>query len=438
MRILQAIGLLILIILVSCLKQPGNHPPVIEAIILDPSVDYTPGSDIRVAAMVTDLDGDPLEYFWESDGGSLEDPLQPATNWELFISAEPLSYETISLTVSDGKETVSKTKTIQVSEGLFMSGYTFFDGTAIPVPGVEVVIGKFSTISDEKGFYSIEHLKEGNTQVTATKDGFEKYETIVYVDNPKSTYNILLFSPIHTLPVSGIIKTNDNITYEGLKVVLLNPDGSESDLMGYTDEGGTFHIPNVPAGIQQLLIRNDSPGSHFLNDSVIYQFDLKDPDKSYDARIKINRPLITDRYMSASELWEFDGGVSDGFYLLEKGQELKLKDFIFIPSDAENATLYLNSYVIGGCDMVGRLPSHRVWISNAESEYLGGISWGGEGGNFTAQVSWIPSKSPTFLNIYGKRIRLHMELFDEAAGRSTPAPAGSSGSQGSPTSNCTG
>lgn len=363
--------------------------------------------------MVTDLDGDPLEFFWESNGGIIKDPIQPSTTWELFTSAEPLSYESVSLTVSDGKETVSKTKTIQVSEGLIMSGYTFFAGTAIPVPGVAVGIGKFSTYSDETGYYSIEHLKEGNTLVTAAKDGFEAFESIVYVDNPKSTYNISLYSPVHTMPVSGVIKTHDNITYEGLKVVLLNPDGSESDLLGYTDEGGTFNIATVPVGTQHLLIRNESPGSHFLNDSIIYQIDLNNSGKSYDARIKIKRTLISDRYMSASELWEFEGLMSDGFYLLERGQELKLKDFIYIPSDAEDATLYLNSFVIGGCDMVGRLPSHRVWISNTESEYLGGISWGGEGGNYTAEVSWIPSKSPTFLKIYGKQIRLHIEIFDE-------------------------
>jgi len=63
--------------------------------------------------------------------------------------------------------------------------------------------------------------------------------------------------------------------------------------------------------------------------------------------------------------------------------------------------------------MVGSLPSHRVWISDREGAYLGGISWGGDGTNFNANVSWIPSDPPTFLDIYGKDIKLNVELSGE-------------------------
>ena len=74
---------------------------------------------------------------------------------------------------------------------------------------------------------------------------------------------------------------------------------------------------------------------------------------------------------------------------------------------------FLNSYVIGGCDLVGKLPSHHVWVSNEEREYLGGISWGGEGSNYTARVSWFLSDIPTFMYVYGKEIKLHLEIFEE-------------------------
>jgi len=405
--------ILSMIVQVSCSKNPGNYPPVIKTIILDPSENHTPGSDIGISAMVTDKDGDPLEYFWDSQGGEVAEPGLASSTWELSTASEPLSYESITLTVSDGKETVSKTKTIQVSEGLIMSGYIYFAGTTIPVPGVEVTIGKFSVVSDELGHYFIEHLKEGNMVVTATKAGFEFFESVVYVDNPKSTYHIPLTSPTKTLHVSGVIKTVDNVSYEGLRVVLLNPDESESELHGFTEEDGSFSIATVPVGTRKLLIRNDSPGSHFLNDSIIYQIELDDAGISYDARIKIKRTLLNDFYMSEMEKWESDGTSADGFYLLGRGQQMKLKEFITIPADAENAMLYLNSFIVGGCDLVGKLPSHRVWVSNVDSEYLGGISWGGEGTNFSTQVSWYPSNSPTFMNIYGKQIKLHMELFEE-------------------------
>ena len=39
------------------------------------------------------------------------------------------------------------------------------------------------------------------------------------MDNPKSVFHISMTSSIHTGKVSGIVKTIDNVIYEGLKVV---------------------------------------------------------------------------------------------------------------------------------------------------------------------------------------------------------------------------
>ena len=406
--------MVLLLGLVSCLNNPGNHPPDIELIILNPTDNHTPGSDIAVSAIVTDRDGDPLQYFWQSQGGIIAEPENANTSWELAISAEPLSYESITLMVSDGKETTTRTETIQVSEGLIMSGYTYFAGTTIPVPGAEVTIGKFSTFSDQNGFYFIAHLKEGYTDVIVSKEGFDAYESMVYVDNPKSIYHIQLTSPLETREISGRVRTVDNRTFAGLSVVLLNPDGSESELSDFSDQDGSFRIASVPYGSRNLMIRNVNPESHFLYDSIIHPIELDDTDKTFDARIKIKRTIIADSYLSEMDKWDFGGSTPDGFYLIGRGQRLDLKEFIAVPADAENAMFYINSFIVGGCDLVGMLPSHRVWVSNYEGEYLGGISWGGEGNNFTAEVSWNPSELPTFLDIYGKQIKLHLELFDES------------------------
>ena len=89
---------------------PKNHPPEIEQILLDPAGNFTPGSDITISAVVDDEDGDPLTYRWESEGGLILEPAKLTTSWELHTAAEPLSYEQISLTVSDGKETVSRSR----------------------------------------------------------------------------------------------------------------------------------------------------------------------------------------------------------------------------------------------------------------------------------------------------------------------------------------
>jgi len=397
----------------SCERQAGNHRPVIDSILLEPEVNFTPGSDIRVTVLVEDLDQDALEYIWESEGGEILAPLQHSTTWVLDTEAEPLSYESISVTVSDGKSTASETRTIQVSEGLLMTGRATYTRTSIPVPGVEITIGKFSTVSDDNGYYMIENLKEGNTPVRAVKEGFDPFEEVVYVDNPKSVFHIPMTSPTHTGNVTGIVKTIDDVKYEGLKVVLLNNDHTESELIGYTDMYGTFKLEDVPVGQRSLMIQSEGTDSHFLNDSLIYQINMDNSEISYDARIKIKRTIMSDVYLSGKENWEFNGLISDGFYLLGLGQRMDLKEYISIPADAERAMFYLESYVIGGCDLVGRLPSHRVWISNLENEYLGGISWGGEGSNFSAEVSWYPSSPPTFLGIYGKQIKFHLEIYEE-------------------------
>ena len=87
-----------------------------------------------------------------------------------------------------------------------------------------------------------------------------------------------------------------------------------------------------------------------------------------------------------------------------------LKQFLPIPEDAEKAMFSLNSYVIGGCDMVGDVPSHRVWIVNREEEYMGGITWGGDGNNYPAVIEWYPSEPPNFMDIYGRDIKLMLEV----------------------------
>ncbi|MFO7934499.1 MAG: carboxypeptidase-like regulatory domain-containing protein [Bacteroidales bacterium] len=413
MKWMYYMTIVVLVFLASC-SDLRNNPPVIESIILDPPENFTPGSDIRISAIVTDREGDQLEYYWQSEGGIISEPGQISANWELSTEAEPLSYETITLSVSDGRELSTRSRTIQVSEGLIMKGYTCFAGTTIPVQGVEVTIGKFSTVSDENGYYMIRNLKEGYEQIVAARDGFDRYESTEYVDHPKSTFHIPMTSPTETMNVSGYVRTVDHLAFEGLKVVLLNPDHTESELAGYTDQHGHYEIKRVPLGNRKMMIWNEKPGSVFLNDSIVYGFEMQEPEESYDARIKIKRAIMDDSFMSEMDEWDYKGSTSEGFYVLQRGDELMMKQPFTIPRDAEDAMLYINSFVVGGCDLVGRLPSHRVWIANSRDENMGGISWGGDGNNFKAEVSWYPSESPTYMNIYGREIKLYLEIFGEA------------------------
>ncbi|MGW8314344.1 MAG: carboxypeptidase-like regulatory domain-containing protein [Bacteroidales bacterium] len=386
---------------------------MIESILLEPADQFTPGSVIGLAAVVWDQDGDDLEYYWESQGGKVLGPFNPTATWELSLEAEPLSYESITLTVTDGRASVTRSKTIRITEGLMVEGYTYFQGTTIPVPGVEVVIGNFTTYSDDRGYYSIPHLKEGSAVLKGSKEGFDPFESEIEVDDARSTFYIYMTSPTESRQITGNIHTVDSLTYEGLKVSLLNPDFSESNLTAYTDLSGDFTISGVPVGHRVLMVSNTLSMSHFLNDTLVYAIDMNEGANRFDARIKIRRTVLSDRYLSESERWDLEGTMAGGFYLLGKGEHLTLKEFIKVPGDADQAMVYLNSFVIGGCDIMGGAPSHRLWVINGSGANMGGVSWGGNGNNFSADIEWYPSESPNFMDIYGREIKLRLEVYSE-------------------------
>jgi hypothetical protein len=220
-------------------------------------------------------------------------------------------------------------------------------------------------------------------------------------------------SPSESRQIFGNIRTIDSLTFEGLKVTLLNPDFSESRLYGYTDPSGDFSIASVPLGRRYLMVTNYLTEHHFLNDTLIYMIEADGNINRFDARIKIRRTLLSDQYLSQSDRWDLEGTLSEGFYLLGKGEHLTLKEFIEVPEDAEKAMVYLNSFVIGGCDMAGNIPSHRLWIMNGSGAIMGGVSWGGFGNNFSADIAWYPSESPNFMDIYGRAIKLRLEVYGE-------------------------
>ena len=386
---------------------------MIEMILLEPADQFIPGTDIELSAVVWDQDGDELEYYWESRNGIVKDPVRPTASWELSLDAEPLSYESITLTVTDGQASVTRSKTIRIEEGLVVEGHTFFQGTAIPVNGVEVTIGKYTTYSDDDGYYAIPHLKEGTALLKGSKAGFDPYESQIEVDNARSTHNIFMTSPSESRRITGTIRTVDSLSFGELKVTLLNPDFSESSLFSYTDPSGGYSITSVPAGNRYLMVSNDAPERHFLNDTLIFGIDTDGNANQFDARIKVRRTLLSDRFLSQSDRWDLEGTLSEGFYQLGKGGHLTLKEFLQVPEDAEKALVYLNSFVIGGCDIEGNVPSHRLWIINRAGANMGGVTWGGYGNNFSANIDWYPSESPNFMDIYGRDIKLRFEVFNE-------------------------
>ena len=398
----------------SCAGDPDNHPPEIMVIRMDPQDMLVPGLSVKVSALVRDPDGDELLFQWESEGGDLDDPQARETTWRIYDSSEPGSYESLTLTVSDGRESHRYTKSVQIVEGYQLRGLISFKDTRIPIGGARVQAGILETFTDSSGWYQIPSIRPGEYILRVTREGFVSRDTVFHVKSPRSVCHVpLTGGEENTGTLQGRISTLDGISFEGLQVSLLNPDGTQSASSTLSGAGGEYELASVPRAIRHIKIKNQDPSSHFLEDSLEVAVAMDNKVQDHDVRIKVLRQIFRDTAMSGRDLWDFSGDVSEGFYRIGRGQSMRLKEFVEMPPDAEKALLWLNSFVVGGCNMVGKIPSHRLWISNAEGEYIGGISWGGEGSNYPTILDWYPSESPTFLGIFGIPVRLNLEVSPE-------------------------
>lgn len=109
---------IIVFVLLSCsndCKSPTesqNHAPVIIEIIKDLS-EVPTNRWVTLTAIATDKDGDSLTYYWNASAGRIDayETTENPTRWE--SPSEPGEY-TVTCTVSDGKETNSKSISITV------------------------------------------------------------------------------------------------------------------------------------------------------------------------------------------------------------------------------------------------------------------------------------------------------------------------------------
>ena len=110
--------LFLLIIFLSCNNnnsptEPQNNAPVINN-ILQNTPNITVNTWVTLTAIATDADGDSLSYFWSCSAGIIKD-YKTDTNPTEWRSPDVAGEYTVNCTVSDGKETDSKSITITVN-----------------------------------------------------------------------------------------------------------------------------------------------------------------------------------------------------------------------------------------------------------------------------------------------------------------------------------
>lgn len=94
-----------------------NSPPIIKEIVVPKRV--PPDASVQLQAVTHDEDGDTLTYNWQVGKGTLSSEATPITTWTTPIDEGSVS---ITLTVSDGINEVTKLTTVSIVSSLIVAG----------------------------------------------------------------------------------------------------------------------------------------------------------------------------------------------------------------------------------------------------------------------------------------------------------------------------
>lgn len=163
-------------------------------------------------------------------------------------------------------------------------GNTYFQGTTIPVMAVTVEIGGYTYIS--YGEFRIDSLIPGVYTIKAHKPEYNTYISEVELSFNITNMDIPMTSEWMTTTLYGSISGEYRGPKPGISVIIINPDGSHSDLLAITGSDGTYKIPLVPQGDRRLVLK--------YNDEVLFETEINLPYRStedYQYDIVLREPF---------------------------------------------------------------------------------------------------------------------------------------------------
>jgi hypothetical protein len=371
MNIKRFLGYLIIIsvpFLAGCKKdsRSDDQKPVINSITVTPE-SATPGETVTLTVNASDPQGNMLSYLWSVSQGTLSDPAKPST--ELIISpiAQVNSYSKILLTVSDGTYSSTSEKEIFVDSGVTVSGKANYSGTNIPVSGLRIKLGPYSTITSSDGLFVFLHITPGIRTIEAEKSGFDNFVRTENITSSNNVFTIGITSTTETRMVSGTVKTVDNILLKGIRVVMLNDDRTESTLIDTTDLTGHYEIRSVPTGTRTFKFSNANNPNNCQ--PATYDIVVNNPQPIFDAALKMERNI--DMLQNG---WEFaSADLSAPFsgisYVLTSDNTDGNRYFrpaycCPIPADAENPVVLFEHKLTGTL----RVPGGYFYLSPASAQ----------------------------------------------------------------------
>jgi len=246
-----------IVLFVSCGK---NHSPVITSFKMNP-ITGSAGTVFLFEADASDEDGDTLSFQWTSNGGEFLSAIDTTfIKWKSPIDGSGNTF-TIKVLVSDGEFEVTQEESIALTDPLFggVSGYVYFSGCLVPVDGAKVSISGMETITDELGHYFLSGLLSGADSIKVSKAEFGPIRLAITIPSyDVLDINIEMTSVNHTTKAFGKIVDQDGKILKNISVIMLNPDGTDSNIKDVSDEEGVYRIGYVPHGRRTLVVRRSS------------------------------------------------------------------------------------------------------------------------------------------------------------------------------------
>lgn len=138
-------------------------------------------------------------------------------------------------------------------------GKVYFAGTTVPVINMAVAVDCFSDTTNERGYYRIDNIPIGSYKLVSFKKDFAPFQSDISISTIATELNIETSSELFTSAVSGEVVGDKTLEPKAeVRIIILNPNGTESKLQATSDENGKYEINNIPQGDRTLILKSGS------------------------------------------------------------------------------------------------------------------------------------------------------------------------------------
>ena len=292
-------------------------------------------------------------------------------------------------------DTIRISAFMNILEPANLFGYVFFANTKIPISGVMVSVSDQSSLSGNNGYYEIQNITSGEHVITASKENFDDFVSNINISSGINAFPVVMTSGVYTHKLYGTITyATTGTPLANASIIILNPDGSESQLKAESNETGYYQIEKVPEG--EITVRFIYPEFEILEKSIImpgndYQLDTEINDACDGIQFVDYEGITYSTILIGTQCW-FKKNLDVGMMISASGNQYQedngiIEKFCY-QDDVTNCSVYgglyqwneMMNYTTqegnqGICPSGWHIPSDNDW--NILIGYLGGVSVAG-------------------------------------------------------------